>query len=234
MRIADMNWMQVEAYLERDDRAVLPIGSTEQHAYLSLATDALLAERIAVEAAAPLGVPVFPVMPYGITPNFTAYPGTLTLAPTTFVQVLRELLDGMAGAGFRRVLVVNGHGGNTAAAQPACNEWAAARPECRVRVHSWWNAPRTIEKVEAFDPVASHASWMESFPWTRIAGAPTPDRSKPMIDWKRLPTLDPRGVRDLIGDGNFGGLYQRPDDEMHAIWEVAVEETRERLEGDWD
>ena len=43
--------MQLEAYLQRDDRIVLPIGSTEQHAYLSLATDNILAERVAVEAA---------------------------------------------------------------------------------------------------------------------------------------------------------------------------------------
>ena len=66
--------MQLEAYLQRDDRIVLPIGSTEQHAYLSLATDNILAERVAVEAAEPLGVPVLPVLPYGITPRFAAYP----------------------------------------------------------------------------------------------------------------------------------------------------------------
>ncbi len=41
MRITDMNWMQVEAYLQKDDRCVLPLGSTEQHAYLSLSVDSL-------------------------------------------------------------------------------------------------------------------------------------------------------------------------------------------------
>jgi creatinine amidohydrolase len=59
MKIADMNWMQVAEYLKDDDRAVIPLGSTEQHAYLSLGTDAILSERVAVEAAEPLGVPVF-------------------------------------------------------------------------------------------------------------------------------------------------------------------------------
>ena len=54
MRISDMNWMMVEEYLKRDDRCVLPLGSTEQHAYLSLSVDSILAERIAVEAAEPL------------------------------------------------------------------------------------------------------------------------------------------------------------------------------------
>jgi hypothetical protein len=62
VRVAAMNWMAVEAWLARDDRAVLPIGSTEQHGHLSLAVDATLAERVAAEAAEPLGVPVFPVM----------------------------------------------------------------------------------------------------------------------------------------------------------------------------
>ena len=52
MRIADMNWMQVERHVEGDRRAVLPIGSTEQHGYLSLCVDAILAERVALEAAA--------------------------------------------------------------------------------------------------------------------------------------------------------------------------------------
>ena len=53
MRIRDSNWMMIEQYLSRDDRAVLPIGCTEQHAYLSLAVDAILAENVAVEAAEP-------------------------------------------------------------------------------------------------------------------------------------------------------------------------------------
>ena len=67
--------MQLEAYLEHDDRIVLPAGSTEQHAYLSLETDNILAERLAVEAAEPLGVPVLPVLAYGIAPGFGAFPG---------------------------------------------------------------------------------------------------------------------------------------------------------------
>jgi creatinine amidohydrolase len=52
-----------------------------------------------------------------------------------------------------------------------------------------------------------------------------------MIDHAHLRTLDPAGVRAYIGDGNFGGRYQRSDDEMHALWEVAVTETRALLTG---
>src|SRR5881227_2659837 len=115
MKVYDCNWMQLEDYLRDDDRIVLPIGSTEQHAYLSLGTDNILAERIAVEAAEPLGVPVLPVLAYGLTPTFAAYPGSPTLRVETYAAVVRDLLDSLHAQGFRRILIVNGHGGNTPA-----------------------------------------------------------------------------------------------------------------------
>ena len=45
--------------------------------------------------------------------------------------------------------------------------------------------------------------------------------------------MSPKAVRDYLGDGNFGGYYERPDEDMLAIWDVAVEETRALLEGAW-
>ena len=57
--------------------------------------------------------------------------------------------------------------------------------------------------------------------------------AKPMIDFDRMRVLDPAGVRALLGDGNFGGLYRRSDEDSLALWAVAVEETRALLEGPW-
>jgi creatinine amidohydrolase len=230
MRVHDMNWMQVEQYLKRDDRAVLPLGCTEQHAYLSLATDSILAERVAAEAAEPLGVPVFPVIAYGLTPSFRAYPGTVTLRLETLVAVVRDVLDALAGSGFRRIVIVNGHGGN-APAQAFAREWMAARPGVAVKFHNWWNAPAVWRKVQELDPVASHASWMENFPWTRLADVAMPAEQKPMVD---LPGhIGPEAVRERLGDGNFGGRYVRPDDELYALWREAVAETRALIADGW-
>ena len=233
MRISEMNWMMVEEYLSRDDRAVLPLGCTEQHAYLSLSVDSILAERLAVEAADPVGVPVFPVLAYGITPYFRAFPGTITLRVETYMSIIRDILDVMAEQGFKRILVVNGHGGNTPA-QGIIGEWMADHPGVRVKFHNWWSAPKVWQQVEAIDPVASHASWMENFPWTRLANIDVPREQKMMIDSEKLRRLDPRSVREYLKDGNFGGRYQRDDKEVMKIWRAGVEETRELLVEAWD
>src|SRR5690349_3141915 len=185
-----MNWQLVARYLEHDDRAVLPLGSTEQHSFLRLTVDCILPERVAVEAAEPLGIPVFPVVSYGVTPYFREFPGSISLRVETHLDVVRDILDGMAHSGFRRILIVNGHGGNGAVAQYA-QEWAADHPTCRVIFHNWWNAPRTWAKVQAIDPVASHGSWMENFPWTRLSGVDMPPSQKPMSDLAAIRILDP-------------------------------------------
>ncbi len=235
MRITDMHWLQVEDYLRRDDRAVVPIGSTEQHAYLSLSTDSILAERVALEAAEPIDVAVFPVVPFGITPYFMAYPGTISLRVSTYIEIVRDILDSLVHHGFKRIVIVNGHGGNTPA-QAVCDEFMRdhADANARIKWHNWWNAPRTWAKVREIDPVASHASWMESFPWTRLMDVIMPNHPKPMIDPAHLKQLDPQSVRAYLGDGNFGGLYQRAAEELLALWQVGVEETRAVIEEGWE
>ena len=232
MRIADMNWMQLRDHAAGDDRAILPVGSTEQHAYLSLAVDAILSERVAIEAAEPLAVPVFPVLSYGLTPNFVEFPGTVTLRMATYCAVITDVLDGIARSGFRRIVIVNGHGGNSPA-HGAVLEWLDRHHGTQVKWHNWWNAPQTFAKVQATDKVASHASWMENFPWTRLGNVAMPATQKPMMPIDRFQQLDPVAKKELLGDGNYGGLYQRSDEDMLAIWRVAVDETRAVVSDGW-
>jgi creatinine amidohydrolase len=233
MRITDMNWMQVEARAKIDDRAVLPLGSTEQHSYLSLSVDSILASKMAEDAAEPLGIPVYPVVPYGLAQQWTAYPGTVTLRIETYLAVVRDVLDSIRRAGFRRILIVNGHGGNSPAGGMV-NEWMMDNTDTKVKWHNWWNAPKTWQKVQEIDTNGSHASWMENFPWTRLAGVALPDTQKPMADNDKMRVRNPQAIREYLGDGNMGGLYQRSDAEMQALWDVAVVETRSLLEEGWD
>jgi creatinine amidohydrolase len=230
VRVRALNWFQLEEYLEHDDRIVLPLGSTEQHAYLSLETDNILAERVAAEAAEPLGVPVLPALAYGLTPSFGAYPGSPTLRVATLVAVVQDLLDSLHAQGFRRILIVNGHGGNSPA-DAARREWGAAHAETEVLFHNWWVGERVWALVQELDAGASHASWMENFPWTRLEGVELPaERKEPLS--QPLPAL-PATMREVAGDGQYGGFYELPDEYVLRVWAAGVEETRELLEHGW-
>jgi creatinine amidohydrolase len=172
------------------------------------------------------------VLPYGLASGFVDYPGTVSLRLATYCGLVDDILSSLRRAGFRRIVLVNGHGGNTPVATVA-SEWLDRNRGCEVKLHDWWRAPKTWAAVMATDPEASHASWMENFPWTRIAGAPEPSERKPEVDRAALARVDPGARRRLIGDGNYHGLYRRPDAEMEAIWRVAVAETRDVIEGPW-
>jgi creatinine amidohydrolase len=232
MKIGEMNWMQVAQAVEGDGRAVVPVGSTEQHGYLSLATDATLAERVAIDAAEPLRVPVFPVLAYGITPYFLGFPGTVSLRLETYHRILTDVLDSLSAYGFTRILFVNGHGGNTPGASILA-EWMNGHRGVSAKWHDWWSAPRTWAAVQAIDPAASHASWMENFPWTRIPGVEMPGGRRPMVDAARVHAMDAAAVRAYLGDGSYGGAYALPDEQVMGVWRAGVEETREALEGPW-
>jgi creatinine amidohydrolase len=229
VRVRDLNWMQLEEYLDQDDRVVLPVGSTEQHAYLSLETDNIIAERLAFEAAEPLGVPVMPVLAYGITPGFGAFPGSPSLQLETFVAVVRDILDSLRRQGFRRFLVANGHGGNDSA-RVAILEWAVRHEDVVVLWHEVWEG-MPDEIAAEIDADYDHASWSENFPWTRLPGVAMPtERKRPLVRPK-LPT--PIAFREAVGDGSFGGLYQRPDKDTLKVWNAAVEQLRERIDSGW-
>jgi creatinine amidohydrolase len=229
MRIAYLSWMDVEEYLGGDDRAVVPLGSVEQHAYLSLATDAILAERVAVDAAEPLGIPVFPAVPYGLAAYFSAYPGTIALRTDTYAALVTDILDSLHGAGFRRILLVNGHGGNAPAGEVGAR-WANRKGDAEVRIHHWWKAPRTTAAVQSAGEGGSHANWMEAFPWTQLAHLTAPADPKAPTRITDVDRADPARVRQILGDGSFGAAYTMPDEVMLAIWSVAVAETRQRME----
>jgi creatinine amidohydrolase len=171
-------------------------------------------------------------MPYGLAPYFAAFPGSPSLRVETYLHVVADLLDSLHVQGFRRFLLVNGHGGNTPAG-PLAREWAADHPDAQAIFHSWWTGPKVREVAVVIDPEYSHANWGENFPWTRLPGVEPPAERKPMLDEAAYLVAGPEQLRDVIGDGSFGGLYQRDDEEMLRIWQTGVEEVRGLLESGW-
>jgi creatinine amidohydrolase len=145
MRFEDLNWMDVERYLEQDDRLILILGACEQHAYLSLLTDIKIPLALADSASKQTGALIAPPLNFGISPYFLDYPGTLSLGVKTMISAVEDILRSAYGQGFRRVLVLNGHGGNTPV-RHRLNEVVNDLPALKIRWYDWWSS-HSIEAV---------------------------------------------------------------------------------------
>jgi creatinine amidohydrolase len=217
MRLQDLNWMDVERYLENDDRIILVTGATEQHAYLSLMTDALIPQHIADAVAEKEKVLVAPSLNFGVSHFFHQYPGTISLSATTFEHVVLEVFESLCHHGFQRFLIINGHGGNP---MPQRFNDFGEGSAVRVIWHDWWKADAAKAFAEKNNLPNAHANWSENFPFTRVADSPT--EPKPPVD--RAMFSEPFAEREKLGDGNFGGPYQVDDKLMNELFNVAVAE----------
>ncbi|BAY76628.1 creatininase [Nostoc linckia NIES-25] len=116
-------WQEVEAYLQQSKGIIFPIGSTEQHGPTGLiGTDAICAEAIARGVGDATGAIVAPTINVGMALHHTAFPGTISLRPSTLIQVVRDYVISLAKAGFSKFYFINGHGGNIATLKAAFSE----------------------------------------------------------------------------------------------------------------
>jgi creatinine amidohydrolase len=152
MQLAEMTWRQVAAYLEKDNRVIVPVGSTEQHGPRAvIGTDHLVPAGIAREAGRRSGVLVAPTINYGMSLHHMAFPGTVSLRPSTLLRVVYDVLASLAQHGFRRLLLLNGHGGNTPSLMAGVAEVNDVYRELRIKVSDWWELPGIQEVLdEAF------------------------------------------------------------------------------------
>ncbi|MBW4496370.1 MAG: creatininase family protein [Oscillatoria princeps RMCB-10] len=126
-------WPEVEAYLQKSTGIIFPIGSTEQHGPTGLiGTDAICAEAIARGVGEATGALVGPAINVGMALHHTAFPGSISLRPSTMIQVVRDYLVSLARAGFTKFFFINGHGGNIATLKAAFSETYAVLAELNV------------------------------------------------------------------------------------------------------
>ena len=222
MRLQDLNWMDVERYLQRDNRIILVTGATEQHAYLSLVTDVLVPSRIALAVAESEGVLVAPPLNFGISAMFTEFPGTISLSRHTFDAVLSEIVEGLMHQGFERFLIVNGHGGNKL---PRRINDLHIEGIVRVIWYDWRREFAVRHFEDAHDLRLDHANWSENFPFTRVGEMPA--GSKQPINLELLD--EGQAVREVLGDGSYGGPYQVEEALMQELFNQVVAEVVQRV-----
>ncbi|MBR3872661.1 MAG: creatininase family protein [Clostridia bacterium] len=137
MFLARMNYLQVEEYLKTSDAIVIPVGSLENHGlHMPLGTDFLIPDEIArlLDERSPLLIA--PTINYGATDDLTGFAGTVSIGTEGLIALLRAVCDQLYQYGFRHFLILNGHGGNTAAIQAVGSH--LYRKGAYLAILNWW------------------------------------------------------------------------------------------------
>ena len=225
MRMEELNWMDVETYLARDDRLMLVIGACEQHGYLSLLTDIRIPLALADAASQQSGVLVAPPLNFGSSPYFLTYPGTFSLRMSTLMDAVEDIVRSAHRQGFQRILILNGHGGNNGA-RSRLIEVQNDLPGLSLKWYAWWQS-HSVEEIavrHALKP--GHANWLEAFPFTTVTELPEGTKVPPRVpsDLMNAPL-----TRQVYGDGSFGGPYRADEVVMQEIFAACLGDILELL-----
>jgi creatinine amidohydrolase len=174
-----MCWQEFGELVPARIRTVLvPFGSLEPHGVIPNGTDNLAPEAMARDIAARVDALIAPTLNYGMTDAMKAFPGAVSIPPEAYAPFAEAILDNLAANGFKNIIVLNGHGGNTAVLNAAATRVANA---CRVRVLvvNWWTLADDITKA-VFKQNGGHAgnnetAYIQAF----LPDSVHPERYKP-------------------------------------------------------
>jgi creatinine amidohydrolase len=163
--LARMTWPEVEERLKECDIALVPLGSTEQHGpALPVSTDHYIATQFAYRAAEIVWdkhkVVVTPTITFGFSPHHMEFKGTITLSELTLSSMIADICHSLAQHGFKKIILVNGHGGNETAISNALHDMQG-NIDAKIYHANWYSL--IGEKLrEIVTPPAYHACDMET------------------------------------------------------------------------
>lgn len=166
-----MNWAQLRrTQLDAFDRStpvILPVAAVEQHGeHLPLDTDVTIVEAVATRLSRSFGdrLLILPTQKIGCSQHHMEFPGSLTLSHETFEAAVIQTVESAFHHGFRRLFVLNGHGGNQAINGVICERLGQRHPETETVVANWWTPaqPRLAELQEGPLGSVGHACEFET------------------------------------------------------------------------
>jgi len=216
MQLHLSSWQEVEKYLQTSKAILIPIGSTEQHGPNGLlGTDALCPEIIGKRAGDEAEILVAPTFNVGQAQHHMAFPGTITLKPSTMIAAMRDWAESLARHGFERLYWLNGHGGNINTINAAFSEIyhgisfdraGANHPPLRCTLRNWWELSGVADLCRQLFPVGegSHATPSE----VSVTYFAYPEAQKRVEMRPRIaptgPIYDAEDYRRRFPDGRIG------------------------------
>ncbi|MEO1751267.1 creatininase family protein [Thiofaba sp. EF100] len=165
VRWAELRWEDIAALPPAGiDMAILPVGATEQHGpHLPVGVDTLSAVAVAEGASTLTGIPVLPALSYGCSlGHSTQWAGTLSLRPETLSRMVLEIAEWVHAAGFRRLLLLNGHVTNWAPLRCALENIRHDIPTMRISLRSLWDISTEVRRQYHQDAENFHANCAET------------------------------------------------------------------------
>ena len=216
MQLHLSSWPEIEAYLQKSKAIVIPIGSTEQHGPNGLlGTDALCPEIIAKRAGDEAGILIGPTFNVGQAQHHMAFPGTITLKPSTMIAAMSDWGESLSRHGFERIYWLNGHGGNVATITAAFSQMYHAisfdragsnHPPLRCVLRNWWELSGVGDMCRQLFPVGegSHATPSE----VSVTYFAYPEAQKRVAMTPKIaphgPIYDAEDYRKRFPDGRIG------------------------------
>ena len=137
--LENLSYPEVAKYLETKDIILVPTGSVEQHSpYGLIGTDFITAEAVARRVAEAMHILVAPTVKYGVSPHHMAFRGTVSLKPDTMIILISDIIESLVAHGFRRIVFINGHGGNISSIKIAMERLKARMSQGCFEVISWY------------------------------------------------------------------------------------------------
>jgi creatinine amidohydrolase len=189
-----------------------------------LLTDVKIPQALADAASEKTNVLVAPPVNFGISPYFLAYPGTLSLRTTTMMDLVEDIMQSAYDQGFRRLLIMNGHGGNEPV-RTRIYEVLNKLMGLQCSWYAWWQSASVQSVAMKYELKSYHAGWIEAFPFTRVTDLPEGSKIPPHV----VGLMDAVQSRQIYDDGVFGGQYETDRAIMDEIFDAALQDVLQLL-----
>jgi len=224
----EMSWTEAKEYFKKNDIAIFPVGSNEQHGPQNpLGTDHLIAKAVAEETAKRTGVLCLQVIPFGVSSHHRQFWGTIYVSPETFKNYVKEVCLALNYYGVRKIVIVNGHGGNLYALTEMARE--LREKGVFVSIFQWWPAANKL-LPDLFKPEERRHATAEETSVNLALHPQIVDMNKAVDEEPRKHILQAEGITlpldtvDYTSSGVFGKSTAASLEKGKKVFEAVVNE----------